>query len=68
MYVAKFSSESLFYRVTLFEKKWSDEMLSNNIIELDSRRFLSYFLAKYWINKKIANLLINNKELEIING
>lgn len=68
MYVAKLSSENLFYRATLFEKTWSEEMLSNNIIELDSKRFPFYFLANYWINKKIVSLLINNKELEIING
>lgn len=68
MYVAKIASENLFFNVTIFEKTWSEEMLSNNIVELDSKRFLSYFLANYWINKKIASLLINNKELEIING
>lgn len=68
MYVAKISSESLFYRATLFEKIWSEEMLSNNIIEIENKRFLSYFLAKYWINKKIVSLLVDQNKLEIING
>jgi hypothetical protein len=67
MYVAKFSSEGIFYRATLFKKDWSDEILSNKIIELDSKRFIFYFWAKYWINKKISNILIDQKMLEIIN-
>jgi hypothetical protein len=67
MYVVKISSESLFYRATLFKKDWSDEILSNEIIEVDSKRFIFYFLARCWINKKISNLLINQGTLEIIN-
>jgi ribonucleotide reductase beta subunit family protein with ferritin-like domain len=68
MYVAKLSSENLFYRATLFEKTWSEEISSNNIVELDSKRFISYFFAKYWLNKKIVSLLLENKQMEIIDG
>ena len=68
MYVAKISSESIFYRATLLEKTWSEEMLSNNIIELESKRFISYFLAKHWLNKKIVKLLIDRNQMEVIDG
>lgn len=66
MYVARLSSESIFYRATLLEKTWSEEMLSNNIIELESKRFISYFLAKHWLNKRMVGLMLNEKYIEII--
>jgi hypothetical protein len=66
MYVVKFSSESLFFRVTLFEKQWSEEMLSNSMTEIDSRRFMFYCAAKRWVDKTIVRLLIKQKKMEII--
>lgn len=66
MYVAKISSENLFFRATIFEKEWSEEMLSNSFTEIESKRFISYFLAKHWLNKKIVSILFNEKYIELI--
>lgn len=68
MYVAKLSYENIFYRVTIFEKTWSEEMLSNSMLELDNKRFMSYFFAKYWLNKKLVDILIQDKQVEIVDG
>jgi hypothetical protein len=68
MYVARLSSEGFLYRATLFKKEWSDKILSNEIIEVDSKRFILYFLARCWIDRKISNLLIKQGTLEVIDN
>ena len=42
MYVARFDRESIFWRVTIFEKNWSEEMLTNEVMEIRSKRFIYY--------------------------
>ena len=43
MYVAKFSRDSVFWIVTIFEKRWSESMLSNELIEINRKRRKVYF-------------------------
>ena len=68
MYVVKFSIEGFFYRVNIFKKVWSEDLMSNEIIHIDNKRFILHFLANYWVAKRMISLLINQKEMEIIDG
>lgn len=68
MYVAKFTRNGVKWTVTLLEKKWSEEMSANEVNNIDSKKFLFRFSGRRWIYKRIYNNLIDNNELEIING
>lgn len=68
MYVAKFDKALLRWRVTLFNKSWSEEMLSNEIEEIDSKTFFFHSSGYRWVNKEIAKQLFKQHKLEIING
>ena len=68
MYVARFDRESIFWRVTVFEKTWSQEMLTNEVKEIRSKRFIFHQRAYRWIEKEICRSLFYNHRLEIING
>jgi hypothetical protein len=68
MYVVKFDRVGIFWYAKLFQKEWSDEILSHKIKVLDGRKFLIKIIAKKWIRKKIYESLIQQKELEIYDG
>lgn len=68
MYVAKFDRSGFRWEVTLFEKHWSKEMLSNEITEIVSKKFIWHFSGYNWVNKQIAKELFKQHRLEIING
>jgi hypothetical protein len=68
MYVAKFDREGILWRVTLLEKEWSQEMLSHEIKEISSKRFLFSTRAYRWIHNQIIIDLFAHRKLEIING
>lgn len=68
MYLAKFDRKGLFWQVILFEKSWSDQMLSNEIREIKSKNFLFHFSGYRWIEKEICRSLFYKHRLEIING
>lgn len=68
MYVAKFDRNKIFWKVTLFEKNWSEEMLSNQVSFIDEKSFVFHRSAYRWINKEVAKNLFDNHLLEIIDG
>jgi hypothetical protein len=68
MYVAKIDRRGIFWYAKLFEKKWSDQLYSNRIELVDQKKFITRYMAKKWYKKKVLDLLIENKELEIHNG
>lgn len=68
MYVAKFYREGILWRVTLFDKSWSNDMGSHEISEIKTKRFLFHNKAYKWINKEISCDLFKHHKLEIIDG
>jgi len=68
MYVAKFSRDSIFWIVTIFEKRWSESMLSNELIEINRKVFIFHCNGYRWINSEIAKILFDQHKLEIVNG
>lgn len=68
MYVAKFSRDSVFWIVTIFEKRWSESMLSNELIEINKKVFILHSSGYRWINSEIARILFDQHKLEIVNG
>ena len=68
MYVAKFDRENLLWRVTIFEKLWSEEMLTNEVKEIQSKKFIFHRRAYRWIEKEICKSLFYKHRLEIIDG
>lgn len=68
MYVVRFDRESVLWRVTVFEKIWSDQMLTNEVKEIKSKRFLFHQHGYRWIEKEICRSLFYKHKLEIING
>lgn len=68
MYVAKFDRSGMFWRVTVFEKSWSDKVLSHEIKELKTKNFVFYGRGYRWAEKQICQSLFYKKRLEIING
>lgn len=68
MYVAKFDRNGVKWTVTLFEKRWSKEMLSHEVTAIASKKFIFHSRGYRWINKEISRHLFTQHELEIING
>lgn len=68
MYVAKFDRHGVKWTVTLFEKHWSEEMLSHQINMLSRKKFFLVSSGHRWINKEICRKLFEQHKLEIING
>jgi hypothetical protein len=68
MYVVRFDRAGIFCYAKLFQKEWSDEILSHKIEVVGNRKFLTKGLAKKWVRKKIYESLIQKKKLEIQNG
>ena len=68
MYVAKFDKEKILWRVTLFEKRWSELMLSNEISQVKTKSFFFHSSGYRWLNKEMARIMLEQHKLEIING
>ena len=68
MYVAKFDREGILWKVTVFEKEWSDQMMSHEIKEVATNTFLFHSSGYRWIEREICKDLFQQHRLEIING
>ena len=68
MYVAKFYREGFLWRVTVFEKIWSEEVLSHEVKEVKTKRFLFHGRGYRWLEKQVCQSLFYKHRLEIING
>lgn len=68
MYVARFDRRGLLWDVRLFEKKWSEQMFSNEVVEISTHRFLFHSSAKKWVRNEIVKEMVRHHGLEIING
>jgi hypothetical protein len=68
MYIAKFNKDDFLWRVTIFEKRWSESILSNELVEIESKLFFFHFSGYRWINSQISKILFDQHKLEIING
>lgn len=68
MYVARFDKYRLRWNVTLFEKNWSEQMLSHEVSEITTHKFFFHGSAKRWVRKEIVKQLVKQHKLEIING
>ena len=66
MYVAKITRSKLILHAQLLEKQWSEEMLSNKVDAISSKKFLFRYFAYKWINAEISRSLFMKKKLEII--
>lgn len=66
MYVAKITKSGLIFYAELFEKQWSEEMLSNKIKQISNKKFLFRCSAYNWINAEISRILFTKRELDII--
>ncbi len=67
-YVIKISGGKLGTSANIYKKYWSDELFSNQVNLISSKDFLFKFRAKKWAQKEVINILVNEKEMEIIDG
>lgn len=68
MYLAKFDKDGLIWRVTIFQKIWCEGMLSHEVKEIRSKRFIFHRNGYRWIEKEVCQSLFYNHKLEIIDG
>jgi|688.fasta_scaffold1408723_2 hypothetical protein len=68
MYVIRIKNESFRYNVSVIEKIWSEEMLSNKVEVLDNRKFFLKFRGRKWAEKRILKMMKDIGKLEITNG
>lgn len=68
MYVIKFDRQNLLWTASLFEKNWSDELLSHTIKDINKKSFIFKFNAKRWAYKTMCKSLIDENKMEIIDG
>lgn len=68
MYVARFDPEGFLWKVTIFEKIWSEEMLSHEVTKIKSKKFFFHHQGYRWLEKQICEDLFNKNRMEIING
>ena len=68
MHVAKFTKKGIRWEVVLFEKRWSEIMLSNEIEIINKKGFFFHSSGYRWVNKEIAKILFRQHKLEIIDG
>lgn len=67
-YVVKISGGKLGTSASIYKKYWSKELLSNTLTKISEKDFVFKFSAKRWANKEMLRILINEKEMEIIDG
>ena len=68
MYVVRFDRSGIRWKVTLFEKNWSEEMQTHEVSEVNSHKVFLHATAARWIRNEIAKKLVKQHKLEIING
>lgn len=68
MYIARFDRNKVLWKVTILEKNWSDDILSNEIKKIKSKNFVFRTHAYKWISKEICRQLFERHELEVIDG
>lgn len=68
MYVAKFTRIGIRWEVVLFEKRWSETMLSHEIEMINKKGFFFHSRGYRWVNREIAKILFRQHKLEIIDG
>lgn len=68
MYVAKFTRKGLRVHVEIFEKRWSEVMLSNEISYISSKKFFFRYHAVRWMRAEIVGQVFKQHKLEIIDG
>jgi hypothetical protein len=68
MYVTRITRHGLVVKANLFEKHWSEEMLSNNVVLINKKSFLFRSSAYRWAYKEISKNLFENKKLEVVDG
>lgn len=68
MYVAKFDRKGLLWHVKVFEKIWSEQILSHEIKEIQSKKFLFHQRGYRWVEKEVCRSLFYKHKLEIIDG
>lgn len=68
MYVAKVCRNNLVVEATLIDKRWSEEMLSHEVVSIKKRNFLFKRSANSWIQKEIVSDLVSIGKMEIENG
>lgn len=66
MYVKKLVKNKLILHATVFEKYWSEEILSNKVEPISQKKFLLRCSAHRWMNAEISRNLFMKKKLEII--
>lgn len=67
-YVVKISGGKLGTSAHIYKKYWSEELMSNIVTQINNKDFLFKFRAKRWAEKEIIKLLIDKKEMEIVDG
>ena len=67
-YVIKISGGKLGTSAHIYKKYWSEEMLSNKVELITTKDFMFKFRAKRWAEKELLNILIDKKEMEIVDG
>ena len=67
-YVIKIAGGKLGTSAHIYKKYWSEEMLSNIVEPITSKDFIFKFRAKRWAKKEMLKILINKKEMEIVDG
>jgi predicted glycosyl hydrolase (DUF1957 family) len=68
MYVIKVYRDKLLWKATIFEKEWSEIMLTHEMTELATKRFILHRRCYRWMYKEIGKSLFDNKKLEVIYG
>lgn len=68
MYVATIRKKGLLWNAEVHEKIWSEEMMTNEIKLIASKKSFFKFVVKKTIKNEIIKRFIHNHELEIING
>lgn len=66
MYVAKITKNKLVLHAHLFEKQWSEELLSNKIQTISEKKFIFRSSAYKWINAELSRILFIKRELDIV--
>ena len=67
-YVIKISGGKLGTSAHIYKKYWSEELLSNTFTEITTKDFVFKFRARRWAEKEMLKILIDKKEMEIIDG
>jgi hypothetical protein len=67
-YVIKISGGKLGTSAHIYKKYWSEELLSNTLTEITTKDFVFKFRARRWAEKEMLKILIDKKEMEIIDG